>query len=83
MKRTFTIITVLISLSLIGIITIQVSWIKNMLLVGEEQIGQRVIDASKSVSEELEQHKGSGYVAGGNKRLIPEDFSLDFLNIGL
>ena len=47
-----------------------------MMLLRQEQIKQRVIDATKAVAEELEQHKGS-YAAGGNKKVIPDDFSLD------
>ncbi|MBL0131964.1 MAG: hypothetical protein IPP43_13380 [Chitinophagaceae bacterium] len=73
MKRTFTIITVLITLSLIGIIFSQVSGIKNMMLLREEQIKQRVIDATKTVAEELEQHKGS-YASGATKKFYPMIF---------
>ncbi len=47
-----------------------------MVLLREEQIKERVIKATQTVGEELEQHKGS-YAAGGNKRIIPEDFSLE------
>ena len=47
-----------------------------MMLLRQEQIKQRVIDATKAVAEELEQHKGS-YAAGNNKKVIPDDFSLD------
>jgi two-component system, OmpR family, phosphate regulon sensor histidine kinase PhoR len=74
-KRTFTIITILISLSLIGIIFSQISGIKNMMLLREEQIRQRASDATKTVAEELEQHKGS-YAAGGNKKFLP-DITID------
>jgi two-component system phosphate regulon sensor histidine kinase PhoR len=85
MKRTFTIITILISLSLAGIIIIQVSWIKIMVMLREEQIKTSVEGATKIVAEELADHKGS-YAAGNNKRsLFSDDFTLDFpkhLNIG-
>jgi len=85
MKRTFTIITILISLSLIGIIVIQVSWIRNMVMLREEQIKHSVEDATKMVAAELAEHKGS-YAAGNNKRgLLTDEFILDFskpLNIG-
>ena len=76
MKRIFTIITVLITLSLIGIIFSQVSGIKNMMLLREDQIKQRVIDATDAVGDELSQHKGS-YAAGLSKKKLPDDFSLD------
>jgi two-component system phosphate regulon sensor histidine kinase PhoR len=74
-KRTFTIITILISLSLIGIIFSQISGIKNMMLLREEQIRQRASDATTTVAEELEQHKGS-YAAGGNKKFL-QDIAID------
>lgn len=77
MKRIFTIIIILISLSLIGIIVIQVSWIKNMVLLREEQIKHSVEESTKMVGTELAQHKGS-YAAGGNKNnFLAENFSLD------
>lgn len=76
MKRIFTIITVLITLSLIGIITIQISWIQNMVLLREEQIKQRVNDVTKTVGEDLAQHKGS-YASGNKRSIVPDDFSLD------
>ena len=76
MKRIFTIITVLISLSLIGIV-IQVSWIKNMVLLREEQIKHSVEESTKQVAEDLAEHKGS-YAAGNNRRgLLSDDFSPD------
>ena len=74
MKRIFTIITVLISLSLIGIILIQLSWLKNMVLLREEQIKHNVQDCTKAVGEELAEHKGN-YAAGNNRLgLTPDDF---------
>ena len=85
MKRTFTFITILISLSLTGIIVIQVSWIKNMVLLREEQIKHSVEEATKIVAAQLAEHKGS-YAAGNTKRgLLADEFILDFskpLNIG-
>lgn len=85
MKRTFTIITILISLSLTGIIVIQVSWIKNMVMLREEQIKHSVEEATKIVAAQLAEHKGS-YAAGNTKRgLLTDEFILDFskpLNIG-
>ncbi|MBK5270296.1 MAG: sensor histidine kinase, partial [Bacteroidia bacterium] len=77
MKRIFTIITVLISLSLISIIFIQLSWIKNMVLLREEQIKHSVDDATKIVSQDLAQHKGS--YAGNNRiNLNLENFFLEY-----
>jgi two-component system phosphate regulon sensor histidine kinase PhoR len=86
MKRTFTIITILISLSLSGIIIIQISWIRNMVMLREEQIKHSVEEAAKIVAAELAEHKGSFAAGGNNKRgLLTDDFVLDFskpLNIG-
>ncbi len=81
MKRIITIITVLISLSLIGIIIIQVSWIRNMLLLREEQIKQKVDDATAIVGQELATFKGiySGAGKTGNNTILPDAFSLEFL----
>lgn len=76
MRKIFTIIFILISLSLIGIITIQISWINNMILLRKEQIKERVIKATELVKDELEKHKGS-YASGDNKRIVPDDFSID------
>ena len=48
-----------------------------MVLLREEQIKERVQKAAETVGEELAQHKGSSYAAGGNRKIIPDDFSLD------
>lgn len=76
-KRIFTVITVLISLSLIGIIVIQVSWLKNMVLLRQEQIQHSVEESTKAVGDELAQHKGS-YASGINRKgFLSDQFSLD------
>lgn len=76
MKRTFTIITVLISLSLIGIILSQVSGIRNMMLLREDQIQERVYKATETVGEQLAEKKGS-YAAGGKRSNVFDDLSFD------
>ncbi len=77
MKRIFTIITVLISLSLIGLILIQVSWINNMVLLRQEQIKHSVEESTKMVGNELAQHKG-GFSPGNTKRgLLSDEFTLE------
>lgn len=68
MKKIFTIITILISLSLVGIILIQVSWIRNMVLLREEQIKHNVEDATKMVGEDLAIRKGNYSSATGLNR---------------
>ena len=77
MKRTFTIITILILLSLFGIIMIQVSWIRNMVTLREDQISQRVSLATEEVGRELSEFK-SGYNTIP-RRSILDDFTVDIL----
>jgi two-component system, OmpR family, phosphate regulon sensor histidine kinase PhoR len=81
MKRIFTIITILISLSLIGIIVIQVSWLKNMVLLREEQIKHSVDGSTEAVANELAQHKGSYSTnLNNNKRnFFSDEFSIEML----
>lgn len=82
MKRIFTIIIILISISLIGIIFIQISWLRNMILLTEEQLTEKIDKAVNIVGEELTQYKSSyplGSNKGGNNNLFPEEFSIDFL----
>ncbi|HEX6192683.1 MAG TPA: histidine kinase dimerization/phospho-acceptor domain-containing protein, partial [Chitinophagaceae bacterium] len=78
MKRIFTIITILITLSVIGIIVLQLSWLNNMVLLRQEQIKEKVTDAIKIVGEELAQYKGNFLTpnrsaASGN--IFSEDYS--------
>lgn len=77
-KRKFPIIIGLITLSLIGIIVIQISWLQNMLLLREDQVKQKVIDVTKIVGEELAQYKGTPSIP--NHKLFPgygDDFGLE------
>jgi two-component system phosphate regulon sensor histidine kinase PhoR len=80
-KKIFPVIIVLISLSLVGIIIIQLLWIDNMVLLRIEQVKHNVEDATKDVAEELARHKAN-YSANSNK-LFPglhsEDFSIEVL----
>ncbi|HKZ67781.1 MAG TPA: HAMP domain-containing sensor histidine kinase [Chitinophagaceae bacterium] len=81
MKRTFTIITVLITLSLLGIIFIQISWLKNMILLKQEQIKEKVKRAVMIVGEELAQYKGS-YLSskiGSANTIFQDEFTMEFL----
>ncbi len=56
-KKLFVLITVLILLSLLGIILIQVSWLKNMAILKEDQVRQKIDNAVKEVGAELIQYK--------------------------
>jgi two-component system, OmpR family, phosphate regulon sensor histidine kinase PhoR len=57
MKRIFTLITILITLSLIGIIILQVSWIKNTLVIKEEQTQENIQVTLSDISIELQEEK--------------------------
>src|SRR5258705_12470023 len=76
MKRIFTIIIILISLSMVGIIAIQVSWIKNMVLLKQEQVKHDVQKVTEEIAENLSLHKGS-YASGTNRGLLSDEYTLD------
>jgi len=77
-KRIFTIISILISLSLVGIIINQNSALRNMVSLRREQIKHNVEQSTRLVAEELSQHKGNNLI-GNTKRglVLPDDFSID------
>lgn len=78
MKRIFTIITILISLSLVGIIINQTSALKNMISLKREQIKHSVNLSTQMVGDELSHDKGNNLVGNTKKGIIlPDDFSLD------
>jgi two-component system phosphate regulon sensor histidine kinase PhoR len=62
-KRIVPWIILLIGLSLVGIIGIQVSWIRNMVLLRQEQIKHSVEEATIWVGNDLVAHKGSPLTA--------------------
>ncbi|MES1218993.1 MAG: HAMP domain-containing sensor histidine kinase [Bacteroidota bacterium] len=82
MKKILPVIIVLISLSLVGIVIIQLLWINNMILLREEQVRHNVSDATKDVAEELALHKNN-YTNSGSAKLFPglqpDDFSIELL----
>lgn len=75
MRRTFPIIIILISISLIGIILIQLSWIKSMTISKEEQLHAQLGAATRMVGEELSLYKSTSY----SNPLSRDNFSLDLL----
>lgn len=82
MKRTFTIITVLITLSVVGLILLQLSWINNMVLVGREQIKEKVNEAVANIATELAQYKGNFLIpnrSAATGKIFPDEFATDFL----
>jgi two-component system phosphate regulon sensor histidine kinase PhoR len=81
-KRIFTIIIILISISLIGIIFIQLSWLNNMVLLRQEQVKEKIVRAVNIVGEELTAYKGTYPLNNNPNRtgtLFQDDFTLDFL----
>ena len=59
MKRIFPLIILLVALSLVGIIVIQVSWFRSMLVIKEDQLAERVIKAMDMTGHELMEQKGT------------------------
>ena len=57
MKKVFPIITVLITISLIGIIVIQYNWLKNMMAIRKEQVADKLDRAEYFVIETLVEAK--------------------------
>ncbi len=55
MKRSFPVIAILISLSLLGLILLQISWFANLLEITRQQYREKFDKACVSVSEELAQ----------------------------
>jgi two-component system phosphate regulon sensor histidine kinase PhoR len=62
---------VLISISLIGIFYIQISWLKNMLVLQKDQMDEKVKQITMKVGEELAQYKGAS-------RVFPQSDNSDF-----
>jgi two-component system, OmpR family, phosphate regulon sensor histidine kinase PhoR len=76
-KRIFTVIIILISISLIGIIFIQLSWLRNMILLREEQVKEKIERAVNIVGSELVQYKGS-YMAENRNNPLQGELVIDF-----
>ena len=79
-KKIFPIIIGLISLSLIGIIVIQVLWLKNMVLLRQEQIRHHIQDGVTLAGNDLIQHKANYNLDTKTfPSLVPGDYSLEYL----
>ena len=85
MKKVFPIIIVLISLSLIGIIIIQINWFKNQLVIQQERFIDKVDKAGLDVAEELSKNIMSGGRLKLGKRqglqLFPDDLSFNIVRV--
>src|SRR5215207_1129930 len=77
MKRMLPIIIGLISLSLIGIVIIQILYLQNMFLLREEQVRQKVFEVTKSVAEDLAQYKGTPSTPSKAIPGFGDDFSFE------
>src|SRR6478736_3390404 len=77
MKKVFPIIIILISLSLIGIIVIQINWFKNQLVIQQERFIDKADKAGFDVSEDLSKHVMTGNSLKLGKRqglqMFPDD----------
>jgi two-component system, OmpR family, phosphate regulon sensor histidine kinase PhoR len=77
-KRIFTIITILISLSVIGLIVLQLSWLRNMVLLRQEQVKERINEAISKVGTELAQYKGNIAIPNNRSAATGSIFGDDF-----
>jgi two-component system, OmpR family, phosphate regulon sensor histidine kinase PhoR len=78
LKKVFPIIVVLITLSLLGIIYIQVNWIYNASIVRREQMEQRTISALDNVRAEMLARKGPPNKLKMNAKLRVTENGLTF-----
>jgi two-component system phosphate regulon sensor histidine kinase PhoR len=82
MKRIFPVIIVLITLSLLGIIILQVSWFRDMTALRQEQIKQKAEEATTEVAIELSRHASvAPYMKIPRKQslsLLPEDYGIGY-----
>ena len=82
MKRIFPVIIVLITLSLLGIILLQVSWFSDMIKLRQSQLSQKAEEAGTQVASELSKQAWSApYVKiprRPNLSLSPEDYGIGF-----
>lgn len=80
MKKIFPIIIVLILVSLIGIVLIQISWIKNMIVVEQKQFKEKVYLSIDAVATELSEFKSNMLSQGNNTFPWKQDqFTLEML----
>lgn len=63
MKKVFPVIVVLITLSLLGIIALQVSWFKNLLMSQENRLSFKVEQTAQMVANELSKYATSAAIS--------------------
>ncbi|HEX8279193.1 MAG TPA: sensor histidine kinase, partial [Segetibacter sp.] len=82
MKRIFPVIIVLITLSLLGLIILQISWFSDMTKLRQAQLSQRAEEAGTEVAFELSRQASSApYMKiprKPNLSLLPQDFGIGY-----
>jgi two-component system, OmpR family, phosphate regulon sensor histidine kinase PhoR len=79
MKKTFPIITVLITISLLGLIFFQVLWLNSVKVYREQRLKDKVILATGNAGYRLmEEKKGLSYPKKNEILLAPDRFQFDF-----
>ncbi len=85
MKRIFPIIVLLITLSLLGIFILQISWFKNMIILRQEQLASKIEEALYTVTLELSSNASSTpYLKiprKSNLGLLPDDFTYNLATL--
>jgi two-component system phosphate regulon sensor histidine kinase PhoR len=71
MKKVFPVILILITLSLMGIIYIQVSWIRTLALFREEQLEEKLSLIIQKVGDDLVQQRNLTYNVPGKIKNMP------------
>ncbi len=92
LKKTFPIIVVLITLSLLGIIAIQVSWIRNAAILRKEQQEQRFVSVTDAVRNEMVRRQappirfkmgGTTITKGADNSFNLEKYELSNITVGV
>jgi len=80
-KRIFMLIILLMSISLIGIIFVQVFWIKNTIQITEEQFTSNVKFALAKVSEDIKEHEFNEFYIDIVERFRDEGSKLKYSDV--
>lgn len=83
LKKIFPVIVVLITLSLLGIIYIQISWIKSAVLIKQEQLFQRAITMTQDVYNDMMYRRQAAimFKLDGKDPATTKGFNLDISRI--
>jgi two-component system phosphate regulon sensor histidine kinase PhoR len=82
MKKIFPLIILLITLSLLGIIVLQVSWFRDMIILRQQQLLSKTEEAAAEVATELSKQASSApfmkIPRKPNLSLLPEEYPMSF-----